>query len=148
MGRTKEYGEKVRAETREKIMATAVALFAEKGVAGTSAREIAEHAGIAVGLMYHYFKSKDEVYEALVQEAVKELDGIKNMTASELHDELEKEFAGGLEFAHWISILPNDYFAQIVDAFTQTMPRKQAEELVANIIGRCKLQLILHGGGK
>lgn len=49
---------------REQIMDFAAELFAEKGVGGTTVREIGERAGVFSGSLYHYFPSKD----ALVQE--------------------------------------------------------------------------------
>lgn len=145
MARSKEQNERMRESTREKIQTAAVALFAEKGFSATSAKDIAERAGIAVGAMYHHYKSKEEVYAALLQAATKELDGIHELTAKELMAEIENELKESLDFARWISILPADYFRQMVDAFAKNMPRKEAENLVANILGRCKLQLILEG---
>lgn len=49
---------------REQIMDFAAELFAEKGVGGTTVREIGERAGVFSGSLYHYFPSKN----ALVQE--------------------------------------------------------------------------------
>ncbi len=48
-------------ETRAKLIETALHLFAEKGVGGTSIKDIAREAGVAQGLLYHYFASKDDL---------------------------------------------------------------------------------------
>src|ERR1051325_2079684 len=45
--------------TRRRIERTALALFVEKGVAGTSIRDIAVGAGIADGALYRHFPSKE-----------------------------------------------------------------------------------------
>lgn len=48
-------------ETRAKLIETALHLFAEKGVDNTSIKDIAREAGVAQGLLYHYFASKDDL---------------------------------------------------------------------------------------
>lgn len=57
---------------REQIKAAALEVFARKGILGTKMSIIAEVAGISNGLLYHYFKSKDELFTSLVQEAMDE----------------------------------------------------------------------------
>ena len=58
------------AGTRERIVAAAVALFAERGFDATSVNEVVLRAGVAKGALYHHFASKDdllyEVYRELV----------------------------------------------------------------------------------
>src|SRR5690606_6088010 len=51
--------------TREKIIMAAFQLFAEKGYASSSVSQIAKEAGISKGLIYHYFKSKEEVLKGI-----------------------------------------------------------------------------------
>lgn len=48
------------------ILAEAGALFAEKGIAGTSVRDIAEAVGVLSGSLYHYFGSKDAIADTIV----------------------------------------------------------------------------------
>lgn len=50
---------------REHLVDTALALFSEQGYDATSIKQIAERAGVAVGLLYHYFPSKSEVMRAV-----------------------------------------------------------------------------------
>lgn len=47
---------------RETIIAAAADLFSERGFAGASNREIARAAGISPGLIYWYFRDKDELF--------------------------------------------------------------------------------------
>ena len=47
--------------TRAKLIETALHLFAEKGVDNTSIKDIARAAGVAQGLLYHYFAGKDDL---------------------------------------------------------------------------------------
>jgi len=51
---------------RREIVEAAAALFMEKGREETSIKDITERAGIARGLFHYYFKSKEEILEAVV----------------------------------------------------------------------------------
>jgi AcrR family transcriptional regulator len=52
--------------TRLAIEDAAVELFMEKGYHATSMRQIAESAGLALGGIYNHFKSKEEIFEAII----------------------------------------------------------------------------------
>ncbi|SDS10611.1 transcriptional regulator, TetR family [Paenibacillaceae bacterium GAS479] len=60
----------IRDERREQILEAALGVFARHGPALTKMSMIAQAAGISHGLLYHYFKSKDELFIALVSEAM------------------------------------------------------------------------------
>lgn len=55
-------------DTYLKLITAAAVCFAEKGFSATSVREISTRAGISQGAMYTYFKSKNELIEAIVLE--------------------------------------------------------------------------------
>ena len=67
MPRTKEQFEKIREETRAKILNTALELFAKKGYSNTSISEIANSANISKGLVYNYFESKEMLMEEVIK---------------------------------------------------------------------------------
>ena len=50
---------------KEKIVTTALKLFSQQGYEKTSIREIAKEAEISLGLMYNYFKGKEDLLEAI-----------------------------------------------------------------------------------
>lgn len=56
---------KTKEERRNEIIETAGKLFEEKGYAQTQVQDIVNEIGVAKGLFYYYFKSKDEVMEEL-----------------------------------------------------------------------------------
>ena len=59
----------VQAQTRrEQFLDAALALFAERGFEGTSMRDLSEATGSAPGLVYHYFRSKDELLFAVLEQ--------------------------------------------------------------------------------
>jgi AcrR family transcriptional regulator len=55
-------------ERREEILAIAAELFAERGFAATTVREIGDAAGILSGSLYHHFDSKESMADELVHE--------------------------------------------------------------------------------
>ncbi len=56
------------ADKRRLILDAAVRVFATKGYHTSRVGDIAEEAGIAHGLLYHYFKSKEEVLQTVFRE--------------------------------------------------------------------------------
>jgi AcrR family transcriptional regulator len=57
-------------ETEQKIIASAERLFYQKGKAGTSMQDIADDAGINRTLLNYYFRSKDQLFEAVFRKAM------------------------------------------------------------------------------
>jgi TetR/AcrR family transcriptional regulator, fatty acid metabolism regulator protein len=55
-------------DKRRQILDAAVRVFARKGFHASRVGDIAQEAGVAHGLLYHYFDSKDEVLEAVFHE--------------------------------------------------------------------------------
>jgi TetR/AcrR family transcriptional regulator, fatty acid metabolism regulator protein len=56
------------ADKRRQILDAAVAVFARQGFHATRVSDIADEAGVAYGLVYHYFRSKDDVLNELFVE--------------------------------------------------------------------------------
>ena len=52
------------------IVAAALAVFAEKGFAGARIDEIARRAGVSKGTVYLYFETKDDLFRAVVHDAI------------------------------------------------------------------------------
>ena len=59
-----------RERTRQRLLDVSLRLFVRQGYAGTTVRDIADAAGLSVGLMFHYFPSK----QALLQEHARNID--------------------------------------------------------------------------
>jgi AcrR family transcriptional regulator len=55
-------------DKRQQLLGAAVRVFARKGFHASRVGDIAQEAGVAHGLLYHYFKSKDQVLEAVFHE--------------------------------------------------------------------------------
>src|ERR1700759_213097 len=55
-------------DKRRQIVAAAVPVFPRQGFHATRVSDIADEAGVAYGLVYHYFNSKDQVLNELFLE--------------------------------------------------------------------------------
>ncbi|MDR7463608.1 MAG: helix-turn-helix domain-containing protein, partial [Armatimonadota bacterium] len=68
--RTQERRERERQARREQILKAAEAVFSEKGFLNATTEEIAQRAEVAVGTLYLYFRSKEEMYVSLLFESL------------------------------------------------------------------------------
>lgn len=60
-------------DRRARILASAAALFASKGVAATTVREIAGEVGILSGSLYHHFASKEAMVDEILSSYLDDL---------------------------------------------------------------------------
>lgn len=56
-------------ERRKQILSAAVKIFAVRGFANTKISDIASAADLSYGLVYHYFKTKDDIFTELIAQA-------------------------------------------------------------------------------
>jgi TetR/AcrR family transcriptional regulator, fatty acid metabolism regulator protein len=74
----------VTADKRRLLFDAAVRVFARKGFHAARVGDIAEEAGVAHGLLYHYFSSKDEVLATIFRETWTDLlEAVSDVEASE-----------------------------------------------------------------
>jgi len=87
------------------ITEAALAAFAEKGYAATKVDEVAKRAGVSKGLLYLYFKTKEDLFKAVIRSFLSpRIDAlIKNIEETELSAE---EFVRG-PFLAFAKSLPN-----------------------------------------
>lgn len=65
--------------TREIILQEALELFASKGYAAVSMRDIAAAVGIRASSIYHHFSGKQELFDALIQKANEVKDSLQTV---------------------------------------------------------------------
>jgi len=68
MAKRERKGAEVGGEVRERLLSGATGLFAAKGYAATTVREIVERAGVTKPVLYYYFRSKEGIYLDLMRE--------------------------------------------------------------------------------
>src|SRR5438552_8188714 len=78
-------------ERRKAIVTSAVPLFARKGFAGTTTKELAETAGISEALLFRHFPSKKQLYSEILRlgcegdPALERLAALEPSTATLVH---------------------------------------------------------------
>jgi AcrR family transcriptional regulator len=81
-------------DKRRLLLDAAVRVFARRGYHGARVGDIAEEAGVAHGLLYHYFSSKEQVLELVFSENWREL--LERFRAVEEADEPASEKLEGI----------------------------------------------------
>jgi AcrR family transcriptional regulator len=94
--------EPVEPRVRERLYAAAAEVFARKGYASATVREIVEKAGVTKPVLYYYFGNKEGVYKAILGaalrdfeerlEAVKTLEGSASLRLTRLCEEVYSIF--------------------------------------------------------
>lgn len=105
-------------EKREQIVAAALKLFCQKGFQNTSTAAISKEAGVATGTLFLYFKSKEELINALYSKT-------KNAMAAHVQQDLPVEAAVETQLRHcwrraadWA--LPNPYHYRFSSMFSNS----------------------------
>ncbi len=96
----------------QEITDAALAAFAEKGYAATRVDDVAKRAGISKGLLYLYFKTKEELFKAVVRSfVVPRIDALTQIIeSSELSSE---EFLRG-PFLDFVKTLPGSPISVVI----------------------------------
>ena len=81
-------------DKRRLILDAAVRVFARKGYHTSRVGDIAEEAGVAHGLLYHYFRSKEELLETIFRETWSDL--LAAVRSVEETDETARERLAGI----------------------------------------------------
>jgi AcrR family transcriptional regulator len=85
--------------TRTALLETARELFAERGYAAVGTEEIVREAGVTRGALYHHFKGKLDLFEAVYEQVEEALMGrIMEAVAEQASNPLEALAAGALAF--------------------------------------------------
>src|SRR5216683_4965174 len=82
-------------ESRAAILKAAVREFADEGVAGARTEAIARSAGVNKALLYYYFKDKEALYGAV-------LDQVFGGVRAAIHDALSQDLPPGEKLASYV----------------------------------------------
>jgi len=82
--------ERRKARTRAGLLAAARQLFAAHGLEHTTIAQIAEHADIAIGSFYNYFRTKEELLDALLEEELAQQLALLELRQAHVQDPAEK----------------------------------------------------------
>lgn len=132
------------ARTREKICDSALRLFVTIGIDGTTTRDIARGAGVSEGLLYRYFKGKEEMAWTLFKEnylayaaeikAILEAGGSFAATVEGIVRFICQSFDSEPLRIRYLLLTQHDYLARITAAMGS--PARLIETYLAGAIAR------------
>ena len=79
-------------DVRARLLSGATGLFASKGYAATTVREIVERAGVTKPVLYYYFRSKEGIYLELMREPFSKFAALVEATLLEAGSARERLF--------------------------------------------------------
>ena len=108
-------------ERPQEITAAALAAFAEKGYAATRVDDVAKRAGVSKGLLYLYFKTKEELFKSVIRSfVIPKIDTLSGIV--ETADMSSEEFLRG-PFLDFIKQLPGSPISVIVRLMVAEGPK-------------------------
>jgi AcrR family transcriptional regulator len=131
------------ADRRRQILDAGIRVFARQGFHSCRVSDIADEAGVAYGLVYHYFKSKDQVMNELFTErwsllltAIDEVDG-KDLSGREKLDEVARFIIDSYRYDPELMKVIIVEVTRAANSFGRThLPEiRKAYEKIAKIIG-------------
>jgi TetR/AcrR family fatty acid metabolism transcriptional regulator len=140
--------ERLAAEKRRLILDAAVRVFARQGFNRCRVSDIADEAGVAYGLVYHYFRSKDEVLDTLFLErwnvmldVIRDLDG-QDLTAREKLYAIASFIVDSYRHDPDLMKVIIVEVTRAANSFGQTHLEKitEAYELIAGIVARAQAE--------
>ncbi len=147
MPRTAAQYERIKDERREEILTAARHVFARKGLATTRMADLATAAGVSYGLVYHYFPTKEAVYTALIEQAMR--------GAVTLYEEALRRAGSPWERLVWLSeamldgvrqhseyplLIARAYASEEIPAEARAMLERYGGETFGNLV-----ELLRHG---
>lgn len=131
MPRTKKQFEEMRNLTRDKIQKAAIDLFARKGLAATNVQEIADAAGISIGLLYKHYRTKEELFYQLVEFA---FIGLKDISLSLCADGSPKAILEQVIDEIYKDLADNDDFSNLMNLLTQVILSGKEDEKLGGLL--------------
>jgi AcrR family transcriptional regulator len=119
-----------RQERRESILDAAITVFGKKGFDGANVEDIARAAGIGKGTVYLYFKSKENIFGAIVSERslLPRMTQLLSMAGIPLEERLTQIADGYLEF-----IIEYQSIFRLIFSDSQRFP-SHAEQVYTGLI--------------
>lgn len=148
MVRSKEQNERMSHVTREKITEAALSLFAYKGYALTTIKDVSKTAGISTGLIYRHFHSKEELFDTLIEMAIIEIKELINFLDTDINpkdmiNSLVEKIIAGIESSELIA----HYYLLVSRSFIDNDVTKQQENLkTINLILFQKMSNLIEKG--
>lgn len=135
MPRTRQQFAAMRDATKNKIQAAAMRLFVHKGFGATNVQDIADLAGISIGLLYRHYKTKEELFNALVEFSLAGLqaaaerfsqEGSPRRIFEQFVDEVYNDLSQGEDFANLVLLMTRAFFQAETSRLREKVARQNA----------------------
>lgn len=117
---------------RERILQTAVKVFAEKGFEGSRIDEIAREANVPKSLIYYHFKNKDEILEVLIEDFINEYIGIISGHTNETHEEKAQTLPGRMRSVYYEFGQRNADLVRVI--FIESLKKTNAQPIIFRMV--------------
>jgi AcrR family transcriptional regulator len=138
MPRTPEENDRIRRATQAQILQATRDLFLSKGYYSTSIEDIAKQAQISKGLLYHYFKGKEDLLAAMVEVRLSDLLTVMNTAAAKATpvEQIRQIAEGALDdvwrqpevFRFYLNLFTQPRLDPVVAKYTQRLMDEQAKQ--------------------
>lgn len=139
--------------TRAKIQKGALAEFSRNGYIGASVNNICSEADISKGIIYHYYRDKDELYIACVRQCFEQLteylEAMMKIRTGSQDQQLETYFDARAEFFWKNPVYLPIFIESIFNPSILLLPeievcrkefREQSVRFLTEILGNCRLR--------
>jgi Transcriptional regulator len=117
---------------RERILKAAIKIFAEKSFEGSRIEEIAREANVPKSLIYYHFKSKDEIFEVLAENFIKEYMSIIEAVPNETHEEKAVELPSRMKNIYYEFGQRNADLVRLI--FIDSLKKTKEEPIVFKVL--------------
>lgn len=123
---------------RERILNTAVKIFAEKSYEGSRIDEIAKAANVPKSLIYYHFKSKEDILQVLIDNFVKEYLDLISDTTGESGKEKAQELPKRMKNRYYEFGQRNEDLVRVIliDSLKKTKEKPVLFEIVEAMIAK------------
>lgn len=121
--------EEQKEKRRQEILAAGLDLFIRKGYAATKISDIAQQVGMSVGLLFHYFESKEKLYEELITLGVSEPMNMMNPAGKE-----PLEFFEGVARQIFCFLQTEPFFAKMFVLMSQAHYNEAAPQRIKEML--------------
>ncbi|GIP24502.1 TetR/AcrR family transcriptional regulator [Paenibacillus sp. J22TS3] len=138
MPRTREENDRIRQTTKENIRNAAMEVFIERGYHDASIDDIAKRAGVSKGLLYNYYKGKEELLNEMVLCRVDEITQVMQTAAalSSPAEQLKHIIEGALDnvgqrpkvYRFYLHLQTQPEEDQVLSKYSQILNEAMAEQ--------------------
>lgn len=96
-------------DTRDQILAVAARLFAERGFANVSIRDICDTAGVTPPTIYHYFGNKDRLFQEVIRRTLS-LKDFRIALLAKVNDQKDPESQLTAFIGYYLTQFPRGFF--------------------------------------